>query len=77
MVKLRELHDALQNWTDGHPVTQHHWEAGHMFMKYLGIRSWRDLNTHIEMPEEAARRLRLLLGPYANTVIKAWYAKHY
>lgn len=69
-----ELWDAMEKWQE-HDHKTLNW--GMMLMKYLCITSWVDKNTHIEMPEDAVRRLRLLHGPHARTVIKAWYAKHY
>lgn len=72
-IERHELWDAMDTWRDAHTDPDHY---GMNLMQYLGIKTWQEVDTQIEMTADAARRLRMLNGPYAQTVIKAWYAKY-
>lgn len=63
---------AVKIWND----VYQHTDPGRNLMMFLGIHNITAVPNGFQMPEHAARKLRMLLGPHAQTIIKAWYAKH-
>lgn len=70
-VTVFEFIDAMNAW-HAYP----HQDPGKEFMRYLEITHYHIHGDNYNMPESAAYRLRLLLSPHANTIIRMWYAKH-
>lgn len=71
-ISNQELEDATLVW-NSYP----HTDAGKRFMQFLGITKWyySYVTNSVRMEPDAARKLRLLLGPHYMTIIKAWYAQ--
>lgn len=64
-VNVNDFNAAYVNFHIGHP----HDDPGNRFMQFLGITS-----LDFRMPTFAANKVRMLLGPHYQTIIKAWYA---
>lgn len=67
-----EYADACTAWYQHHG---RHDDPGKNFMEYLGIHHYSAVNDGFVMPSHAAHKLRLLLSPYAQTIIKMYYAR--
>ena len=65
-----EYSDACTVW-----YTHKHDDPGKSFMDYLGVHHYQAHADGFIMPEHAAHKLRMLLSPYATTIIKMYYAR--
>ncbi len=65
-----EFIDAVTAW-----YTYKHDDPSKRFMDYLGIHHYSTYADRFLMPEHAAHKLRMLLSPHAQTIIRMYYAK--
>lgn len=66
----QEFNQATANW-----YKYPHEDPGKAFMRYLGVSHYNIREETLYMEPEAAAKLKLLIGPYHRTIIKAWYAR--
>lgn len=50
-------------------------DIGKELMQFLGVHHYHACKNGFTMSPEAAHKLRLLLSPYATTIIKVYYAR--
>jgi len=80
-VELDDLFEAYLKWVENNSIDDgdeyHAAEHRIAFARYIGdVLPMSLLNTgKWELTEQAAHRMRLLLGPYAGVVVKAYHAK--
>jgi hypothetical protein len=70
-ISVGDFLTAWKRW-----VEYPHHDAGATLMMFLDTKTFTNKDEALTMPEDAANRLRLLLSPHHQTIIKAWYAKH-
>lgn len=72
------LIEVVKFWTAGFRWRDMTSDDESSFTRFLGMRPQAfadNLQTYIEVPEETANRIELLLSPHYRTIIKAWYAR--
>ena len=67
------LHDEFDLARDRWNLYPHD-DSGKRFMQYLGVNHFYNVVGDFRMPHHAAHKVRLLLGPHHQTIIRAWYA---
>jgi hypothetical protein len=60
----------------GHPTE---YDNTHEFMKFLHNATWITANndpSKVRVSQRTAAKIKQLLSPYSNVIIKAWISKH-
>jgi len=68
-----EFSDALTVWFKYRHQDK---DAGKELMQFLGLHHYQACRDGFMMPVDAVHRLKLLLSPHAQTIIKVWYVRN-
>lgn len=74
LISAVDVHEAADRWDQCVPS-----QLVDSFHKFLGVENfvavWRVASDSFALNEEAARKIRLLLGPHYKAIIKAYLIK--